>query len=95
MNLQCEDCHGPAVDHPQDPPKLAINKGREMCLRCHAYLPYPTSLRSRMKGFANPDDHNPDTDCVACHNPHSPDMTAANPLERESVRAGLGNGAQR
>ena len=27
--IQCENCHGPAIDHPENPAKLAINKSRE------------------------------------------------------------------
>jgi len=34
--IQCENCHGPAIDHPDNPPKLAIDRSRELCIRCHA-----------------------------------------------------------
>ncbi len=71
--IQCENCHGPAIDHPENPPKLAIDKNRSLCIRCHAYLPYPTSQRAKIKGI-NPEEHNPDMECVMCHNPHKPDM---------------------
>jgi len=67
--IECENCHGPAVGHPLDPPKLTIDKTRELCLRCHAYLPYPTSQRSEIKGI-DPDRHNTGLPCVLCHNPH-------------------------
>ncbi|MDA8168684.1 MAG: cytochrome c3 family protein [Nitrospiraceae bacterium] len=70
--IQCEDCHGPAIDHPDNPPKLAIDKSRALCLRCHVKLPYPTSHRNDLPGFLNPDEHNPGIECVSCHNPHSP-----------------------
>jgi predicted CXXCH cytochrome family protein len=70
-NIECENCHGPAIDHPSDPPKLAIEKGREHCLRCHFPLPYPTSGRAKIRGV-DPEKHNPGTECVACHNPHNP-----------------------
>jgi predicted CXXCH cytochrome family protein len=69
--IQCENCHGPAIDHPADPPKLAINKKREFCLRCHAWLPYQQTNRARIPGI-DPDGHNPGIECVSCHNPHSP-----------------------
>ncbi len=72
--IQCENCHGPAIDHPDNPEALAINSNRSMCLRCHAYLPYPTSQRSDLPGFEDPKDHNPDDNCVDCHNPHNPDL---------------------
>lgn len=71
--IQCENCHGPAVEHPVDPPKLAINRERSLCLRCHAKLPYPTSKRGDIKGI-NPEEHYPDMECVTCHNPHMPDL---------------------
>ena len=70
--IECEDCHGPAIDHPDNPPKLEINKSRMLCLRCHAKLPYPTSHRNDLPGFLDPNQHNPGIDCVDCHNPHSP-----------------------
>jgi len=74
--IQCENCHGPAndpdYDHPSEKrPKLAIDKSRAQCLRCHAKLPYPTSDRAKIRGI-DPDKHNPDIECVMCHNPHKP-----------------------
>lgn len=69
--IQCENCHGPAIDHPSDPPKLSIDRTREQCLRCHFPLAYPTSGRSNIRGV-NPEEHNPDIECVMCHNPHNP-----------------------
>lgn len=71
--IQCENCHGPAIDHPSDPPKLNIDKTRAQCLRCHTQLPYPTSGRANIRGI-DPDRHNPDIECVMCHNPHNPDL---------------------
>ena len=69
--IPCEDCHGPAMDHPDNPPKLAIDRSRGLCLRCHAQLPYPTSGRAVIPGI-DPDQHNPGVECVSCHNPHNP-----------------------
>jgi predicted CXXCH cytochrome family protein len=71
--IQCENCHGPALDHPSDPPKLTIDKSRALCLRCHFPLPYPTSGRANIRGV-DPDTHNPDIECVMCHNPHKPSL---------------------
>ncbi len=71
--IQCENCHGPAIDHPSDPPKLKIDKSREQCLRCHYPLPYPTSGRANIRGI-DPDKHNPGIECVMCHNPHKPTL---------------------
>ena len=69
--IQCENCHGPAMEHPSDPPKLKIDKSREQCLRCHYPLPYPTSGRANIRGI-DPEKHNPGIECVMCHNPHKP-----------------------
>lgn len=69
--IQCENCHGPATEHPDAPEKLPITRDREQCLRCHTYLPYPSSARAKMKGIV-PDKHYADTECVACHYPHNP-----------------------
>lgn len=69
--IQCENCHGPAVDHPADPPKLSLNRDREFCLRCHSWLPYQQTNRRLIPGI-DPEGHNPGAECVACHNPHSP-----------------------
>ena len=69
--INCENCHGPAVDHPQDPPKLEINKTRQQCLRCHARLPDKGSGRAVIRSVQNAE-HNPGMECVLCHNPHKP-----------------------
>jgi hypothetical protein len=69
--ISCQNCHGPALSHPEDPPKLTIDRSREQCLRCHAKLPYKGSGRQAIRGINN-EEHNPDMDCVVCHNPHSP-----------------------
>lgn len=72
-SIQCENCHGPAIDHPGEPPKLAIDRSRQQCLRCHYPLPYPTSGRSRIRGI-DPITHNPEMECSNCHNPHLPNL---------------------
>ena len=71
--IQCENCHGPAIDHPEDPEKLTIDKSRLQCIRCHSLLPYPTSQRADIKGI-NPSEHNADEQCAECHDPHEPDL---------------------
>ena len=74
--IQCENCHGPANDvtsdhYSEQRPKLAIDKSRALCLRCHYPLPYPTSKRGDIKSI-DPDKHNPGVECSNCHNPHKP-----------------------
>ena len=76
--VSCENCHGPAIDHPDNPAKLAIDRSRELCLRCHANLPYRNQdYKELPKGavklkMVGPDEHNPGTDvqCIACHDAH-------------------------
>jgi len=69
--IQCENCHGPATGHPDNPEKLPIDVDRSLCLRCHAALPYPESGRAVVPGI-DPNGHNPGKECVHCHNPHDP-----------------------
>lgn len=71
--IRCENCHGPAIDHPEKPQRLSIDRSRELCLRCHSYLPYPTSNRVNIRGI-DPENHNPGIECVMCHNPHKPSL---------------------
>lgn len=67
--IECENCHGPALAHPTNPLKLSKNLSRELCLRCHARLLYPTSKRSEIKGI-DQNEHNPGIDCIFCHEAH-------------------------
>lgn len=69
--INCQNCHGPALKHPEEPAKLSIDRSREQCLRCHAKLYMPGSGREGIRGIEN-DKHNPDAMCVDCHNPHKP-----------------------
>ncbi len=71
--ISCENCHGPAIEHPSNPPKLSINRSRDACLRCHSYLSYPTSLRSKIRGIDSAE-HYTEIECSACHNPHKPSL---------------------
>jgi len=69
--IACENCHGPVLNHPEDPERLVIDRSRESCLRCHTSLAYTTSERKRIPGI-EPGEHNPGLECVDCHNPHNP-----------------------
>lgn len=71
--IQCENCHGPALDHPDNPEKLTINRSRSLCLRCHADLGYSDNPRSAIPGI-DPEEHNPGEPCADCHNPHKPNL---------------------
>lgn len=69
--ISCENCHGPAYDHPDDPQGLTIDRSRELCIRCHSALPYKNTLRGSFPGF-DPQKHYPSAECVMCHIPHNP-----------------------
>lgn len=71
--IQCEDCHGPALNHPEDPEKLTINRSRDLCIRCHSELYMPSSGRNDLPGI-NPETHNAGIECAECHNPHNPSL---------------------
>ena len=85
-SIQCENCHGPATDHPEDPVKLPIDTTRALCLRCHTKLAYPSSARGGLRGI-DPERHHPGQQCAACHDPHQPTLTglqAPAPRQRHS-----------
>lgn len=71
--IPCENCHGAAFDHPDDPEKLVIDRSRDLCLRCHAGLFTPSSGRSDIPGI-DASQHNPGEECSMCHNPHNPGL---------------------
>jgi formate-dependent nitrite reductase cytochrome c552 subunit len=71
--IPCENCHGAALDHPENPEKLAIDRSRGLCLRCHAELYMPSSGRNVIPGIED-EVHNTDMECTACHNPHNPNL---------------------
>ena len=74
--VQCENCHGAAFDHPDDPEMLEIDRSRHLCLRCHAKLPYRPRVYAGLEEgpipfmMQDPEEHNPDEDCVDCHDAH-------------------------
>ena len=71
--IPCENCHGAAFGHPEQPERLTIDRSRDQCLRCHARLFMPSSGRHDIPGI-DPEQHNPRTPCVDCHNPHNPSL---------------------
>lgn len=70
-SIECENCHGPAVGHPDEIAMLPRNTDRELCLRCHAFLEYPNSARAVVPPI-NPRLHFRRQACVECHVPHDP-----------------------
>lgn len=74
--IPCENCHGPALQHPDDPEALSIDRSRDLCLRCHSELYMPSSGRNDIPGV-NPAEHNAGEQCVDCHDdPHNPSLEA-------------------
>ena len=71
--IPCENCHGAAFDHPDNPERLTIDRSRGLCLRCHAELYMPGSGRNDIPGV-NPEQHNAGDACSDCHNPHNPSL---------------------
>lgn len=71
--IPCENCHGPALNHPDEPEALTIDRSRELCIRCHAQLTMPSSGRNDIPGI-DPSKHNVGEMCVDCHNPHNPSL---------------------
>lgn len=72
-SISCENCHGPAKSHPDDPEVLTIDRNRALCLRCHQSLPYPGSHRGEIAAIDG-QEHNLGEECVQCHNPHNPNL---------------------
>lgn len=71
--IPCENCHGAAFGHPDQPAKLTIDRSRAQCLRCHARLVMPSSGRHAIPSI-DPEQHNTGSECVECHNPHHPNL---------------------
>ncbi len=71
--IPCENCHGAAFNHPEDPETLTIDRSRELCIRCHSELYMPSSGRNDIPGI-DPSQHNAGIECSDCHNPHNPSL---------------------
>ena len=73
--IQCENCHGPGLDHPEteNPATMTIDRSRALCLRCHADLGHAAGGRTVIPGI-DPAEHNGDKECAGCHNPHTLDL---------------------
>jgi len=69
--IQCENCHGPGVNHPGSVQSLTIDTSRGLCLRCHADLAYPNTNRGTMPSVVDKT-HRRRRECINCHDPHNP-----------------------
>lgn len=68
--LSCLTCHGPGLQHVENPAADNIGKesGREFCGRCHhlnAARPIDVVFQVDIKTH-----HTEEADCIDCHNPH-------------------------
>lgn len=69
----CEVCHGAAQGHPQNG-KLPIPKDtRKLCTLCHEAMPG----RPRTQPQIDLAQHSDGQQCIVCHNPHAPKISAA------------------
>ena len=80
--ISCENCHGPALEHPKDPVGYHIDRTRALCIRCHAKLPYGNTPRGKIRGI-DPEHHYAQAECVMCHIPHNP-----KPLDQKKREVG-------
>jgi len=68
--ISCQTCHGPAVEHVNDPSTSNITKPTVLktCVRCHE------ANKARPKRFPQVQipDHNDGKTCNKCHNVHNP-----------------------
>jgi hypothetical protein len=69
--LACEGCHGPGQKHVDDPEahNIGLTPDRAFCALCHAKLP---ARNPEVITQIDPAGHNPDKNCIECHNPHMP-----------------------
>jgi len=70
-NVKCEVCHGPGYKHVEEPEvtNIITPDGREFCGKCHSLNAAKKSINVIQIDLA---DHNIESDCIECHNPHEP-----------------------
>lgn len=76
----CEDCHGAGGSHINE--GAIVGAAKEECSTCHVAIP------GRPEDFPQVEltKHYPETDCTACHNPHSPSASYPDVLHRVEGR---------
>ena len=68
--LSCLICHGPGLEHVENPEtdNIQKNSGREFCGRCHDQN---AARSAEVVCQVDIKTHNPEIeDCIDCHNPH-------------------------
>jgi len=68
--LACESCHGPGLAHSEEPEpeNIIVPTERKSCGICHAF----NLTREGKVALVDLNDHNIDSKCIECHNPHKP-----------------------
>ncbi len=69
--ISCESCHGPGWKHIEDPnpENILLPEGREFCGLCHNKN---AARDAREIAQVDLNEHNSESDCMECHNPHAP-----------------------
>jgi predicted CXXCH cytochrome family protein len=76
--VRCEVCHGPVSIHVSGDKKIAampMNRGRDLCLRCHRKLEARPATFPQVEPRAHVDENGGDWGdeaCIECHIPHAP-----------------------
>lgn len=69
----CEVCHGPANGHPQQRKMPIPNDTIKLCSLCHEKMPGRPAAQPQVD-IAH---HAGGQQCIICHNPHSPKLSAS------------------
>ncbi len=69
--ISCESCHGPGWKHVEDPSaeNIILPEGRAFCGLCHDKN---AARDQRIVAQVDLNEHNTESLCVECHNPHAP-----------------------
>jgi cytochrome c553 len=70
--VQCEVCHGPAPEHPDDGRLLVPTDSIRLCSTCHESMPARPDAQPQIILNAHPVDDGQVMPCLECHDPHSP-----------------------
>jgi cytochrome c553 len=77
--VQCEVCHGPDRDHPDNGKTLIAADSIRLCTVCHLAMPARPAAQSQIVLAEHPSPGEAMQQCHTCHDPHSPGDTEADP----------------
>ena len=84
-SVNCEICHGAALDHPQKIGKLPIPKDTaKLCTLCHEKMTGRPATQPQIDVAA----HSGGKQCITCHNPHSPKIAVSDVKVTGNAAAG-------